>query len=228
MSKELNQSKGNVMELHLINGIKKKPNKRNDVEWLDNVYKRIVINNLKRFSETLDRHYVEGACLCQVRRFNLMVHNNEIPLEKKKEYGDKIVRILGLLTPSEFKRTFPINKIYNGAKWECNDYFSTMEKFKDIPDNEAICCHVDTLEFLYGYDNHDILRFSAGLLTLVGKIVQLNTGKDLFTSFCEEQGLEPPTAYHLHKDAKGREFMISDKGEVVKVDKPKPRLRVIK
>ena len=38
---------------------------------------------------------------------------------------DGIFAILGCLTLKNFVTTFPVDKTYDGGKWQCKDYFST-------------------------------------------------------------------------------------------------------
>jgi hypothetical protein len=218
--------------LKLINGIPRKPkltDKRHDKDWLMEIYGRVATSNLDKFAHTLDRHLLEGQVLCMVRLFNLMSDDTIDDLLTKYEASQRTLKIMGLLTPQEFERAFIINKTYDGKRFECIDFFSTKQKFEGLTQHEPLCTEVEMLDFLFGYDNHDICCFVAGLCTVISKLRRLHGEDDLLTGFFKSQGKEPPITYRLHTDNNGKQYMTDEDGHSFKVKKPRPRhLRIVK
>jgi hypothetical protein len=169
-------------------------------------------------------------CLCYVRYFNIAAQT-EGALAIDVFHGASAGKnLLSLLTPREFIRTFPPQKRYDGNKLGCIDYFTSIEKFKDLPMDEPIdCSDADMLELVCGYDNPDILEFNVNCMLAVSRLHEAETGKDLFDSFLESQGKPPLKKYYMHTDEKGRQYVVDEDGKSQRVHKPKPRyIQVVK
>lgn len=132
------------------------------------------------------------------------------------------------LTPNELLQLFPIEKTYDGKRWECKDYFFTMEALTrhglDMPIGEAVD-HI-----LWDYMNMDLRLFQVNLMSIVGKFYKAQTGREMFVDAFEEISGERLTTYTMIKNpATGKEFMRNnDTGEMSRVRKPLPRyLKVV-
>lgn len=137
---------------------------------------------------------------------------------------------LSTLTPRELMTDFPITKTYDGARYECADYFSTIEKFKNFDlDKPLEQQTTDVVEILWGYQNTQIAILLAALFCTVSKIQQANGGDDLFTGFCKAKGIEPPQTIKIYKNEKGKLYTIDNKGRSKPIHKNIPRyMRIIK
>lgn len=61
---------------------------------------------------------------------------------------------IGLLTPKELQQLFPIQKEYDGARYQSKDYFFTMRKIEEHKDNTLIKDRgKGVFDFLWDYDN---------------------------------------------------------------------------
>jgi hypothetical protein len=116
-----------------------------------------------------------------------------------------IKRLVGQLTPAELLQIFPPEKTYDGCRYQCKDYFSTMEALRrhgmDKPIGEA------ATSLLWDYMNPDICEFEVGCLSTMSAIRRAEGYKGLIEEFFEEQG-KPLTVYYEAKDSKGRKYMI--------------------
>lgn len=80
------------------------------------------------------------------------------PIEKEKEFEDvmAVLSLLVFITPRQLLQWFPPKKIYDGAKWEAKDYYSTMKACEawglDNPISEGF-------SFLWDYMSTDIMLF---------------------------------------------------------------------
>lgn len=214
--------------LKVIDGNKdkyKKPAK----DWYRKKYGDMASKYFEACADGKDRYSLAAFCFCYVRHFNIAAQT-EGALAIDIFHGASAGKnLLSLLTPREFLRTFPPKKSYDGSKWGSIDYFSTMEKFKDLPmDKPFSASGVDMLEFIYGYDNEDVLEFNVNCMLAVSRLHKAETGKDLFDSFLESQGKPPLKKYYMHTDENGHQYMVDEDGNAQRVHKRKPRyLRVV-
>lgn len=107
---------------------------------------------------------------------------------------------MGNLTYKEMMQMFPILKSYDGEKYECKDYFSTMEYLSNFNLNKEIGDNgVD--DFLWEYYNYYLMNFSIKELLMLERIRKLNHQKGIFESFLEVVGLKDKIhTYTLDKD----------------------------
>lgn len=80
---------------------------------------------------------IKYICSCRdVSRENTRLGADEPKTLKQNQYRfqliDSIFSVLSCLTLQNFVTTFPIDKDYDGAKWECKDYFYTMDVLKKM------------------------------------------------------------------------------------------------
>lgn len=101
---------------------------------------------------------------------------------------DGIFTILGCLTLRNFVTTFPIDKTYNGDKWQCKDYFSTMEALKDMKWDKPIG-RDELSELLWDYDNEELRHVYVEFTTAMSAIYRAQTGKGIMEQWCEDRGI---------------------------------------
>ncbi len=138
--------------------------------------------------------------------------------------------ILSLLTPTELLQTFPVTKTYDGEKYQCKDYFYTMNFFKDLDMNKPFKEQgVDILRVLFNYQNKWLGNIVIHSMLVMDKISIANGGDDMFTGYCKSQGKEPPTTYRLYTDVHGKQYMIDSQGKTMPIKKHIPRyMKVVK
>ena len=126
---------------------------------------------------------------------------------------DGIFTILGFLTLRNFVNTFPIDKTYDGEKWQCKDYFSTMEVLSTM-DLDMPIGHDELSELLWDYDNEDLRHAYIEFTTAMSAIYRAQTGKGVAEKFLEDRGV--PT-YTMDKES--GIMRNSQTGEIVKTKK---------
>ena len=109
---------------------------------------------------------------------------------------DSIFTILGCLTLRNFVTTFPIDKTYDGAKWECKDYFSTMDVLSKMDWDKPIG-RDELSELLWDYDNEELRHAYIEFTTAMSAIYRAQTGKGIMEKFFEDRGV--PT-YTMDKE----------------------------
>lgn len=109
---------------------------------------------------------------------------------------DAIFTVCGFLTLRNFVSTFPIDKTYDGAKWECKDYFSTMDVLSAMDWDKPI--GKDELsELLWDYDNEDLRHAYVEFTTAMSAIYRTQTGKGIAETWLDDIGV--PT-YTMDRD----------------------------
>lgn len=115
----------------------------------------------------------------------------EPSLEEQKirfQLIDAIFMVCGYLTLRNFVTTFPVDKTYDGAKWECKDYFSTMEVLSNMDWDKPIG-RDELSELLWDYDNADLRHAYVEFTTAMSAIYRAQAGKGIAEQFCEDHGI---------------------------------------
>ena len=143
-------------------------------------------------------------------------------LDEDFQYYQDAMTYLASLTPLQLVTTFPPEKIYDGKRWQCKDYYSTMEAVNVLRQNEPIGEAIFNL--LCDYQNEDIRTLMVKLMCVTSAMYRAQTGKDMLVEFFEQQGT-PLTTYRRCKDpVTGQEYMLGSDGRTHPIE---PRLRLI-
>lgn len=131
-----------------------------------------------------------------------------------------IVSLLGNISYRKFIEMFPIIKEYDGKKWECKDYFSTMEYLNTKDLNQLI--GNDGPELIWQYYNYDVMNFGVKQCLIQDRLLRVSGRKGLLESFFDEvaPGKEI-TTYTIHKK---EGYIYNNKtGKTEKLRKPRKR-----
>lgn len=101
---------------------------------------------------------------------------------------DAIFTVCGCLTLRNFVTTFPIDKDYDGAKWECKDYFYTMDVLSKMDWNKPIG-RDELSELLWDYENTNLRHAYVEFTTAMSSIYRSQTGKGIAEQWCEDMGI---------------------------------------
>jgi len=128
----------------------------------------------------------------EVKRENDRLGTGYAPsLEEQKikfQLIDAIFTVCGHLTLRNFVNTFPIDKDYDGAKWECKDYFYTMDVLSKMDWDKPIG-RDNISELLWDYENADLRHAYIEFTTAMSAIYRSQTGKGIAEQFCEDHGI---------------------------------------
>lgn len=115
----------------------------------------------------------------------------EPSLEEQKikfQLIDAIFTVCGYLTLRNFVTTFPIDKTYDGAKWECKDYFYTMDVLSKM-EWDAPIGRDNISELLWDYDNADLRHAYIQFTTAMSAIYRSQTGKGIAETWLDDLGI---------------------------------------
>ena len=102
---------------------------------------------------------------------------------------DDIFTILSCLTLRNFVVTFPVEKYYDGDKWEEKDYFYTMDVLKDMDWNGPIGRDKLSEELLWDYYNADLRHAYMEYTSAMSAMYKAQTGRGLMEKFFEDRGV---------------------------------------
>lgn len=137
-------------------------------------------------------------------------------------FADGIIKLISVLTPSEFMNIFPIGKDYTGHKWEMKDYFYTRDYIRTLDPNKRL--GENALGFLWEYMNDDINDFNVEVMGYVSDLRRMQGESSLMDEFAQIMGLKTYTKY---TDEKGREFILDkENGKTIRVKKAKSRTKL--
>ena len=196
-------------------------------------YARALLRLTKEFDSygDLDFQELKNDYPDKFKRFlYLLIKYVGCSFNSNKVYGEKEIRewfsfietvsyMIAYMTPKEFAGMFPIEKTYDGAKYECKDYFYTKEYVADFGEDVQIG-NDKVEEFLFAYQNWDINFYMVAWMGIVNRMHQVNGGRDMLVEFFEEQGT-PLHTYHKE----GNVLVDDETGERYEIRKPKNSLR---
>lgn len=136
---------------------------------------------------------IKYICSCRdVSRENIKLGVDKPKTLKENQYRfqliDSIFGVLGCLTLRNFVTTFPIDKTYDGAKWEEKDYFFTMDVLSRMDWDKPIG-RDNILELLWDYENSDLRHAYIEFITAMSAIYRSQTGKGIAETWCDNMGI---------------------------------------
>lgn len=174
---------------------------------LNEIWERYFFNMVMRYTKEYGTLYklpqdklakvglagIKYICSCRdVSRENVRLGIDEPKTLKQNQYRfqmiDSIFGVLGCLTLRNFVTTFPIDKDYDGAKWECKDYFYTMDVLKNMDWDKPIG-RDELSELLWDYMNEELRHAYIEFTTAMSAIYRAQTGKGIAEKFFEERGV---------------------------------------
>lgn len=135
---------------------------------------------------------------------------------------DAIFTVCGYLTLRNFVITFPIEKDFDGKKWECKDYFYTMEVLSKMDWDKPIG-RDNISNLLWDYQNHELRRTYVEYTSVMSNMYRSQTGKGIAETWLEDMGVG---TYTINNDL----GIIRDNktGEISKLSKKPSHLQIVK
>lgn len=105
----------------------------------------------------------------------------------------EIFNIISFLTPRNLVTTFPVDKVYDGEKWGCKDYFFTMEALSKFDWDKPIGKD-SLLNLLWDYENKDLREVYLEYISDISEIYKSQTGKGIAEEWYNNMGIPTYTA----------------------------------
>lgn len=161
-------------------------------------------------------HYLIG--------FHLPKNPTEDEARHNLDFVFMIDGFLGTFTPREFMGVFPIDKYFDGARYESKDYYSTLNYLKSLDMDKSIG-QENLSEFLWDYMNRTMLIFSSMKMGFLSAYQRAKGEKEWFEQFAEDNGL---TLYEQFNDGSGQYMQNQKTGEIAKIVPHKRRPKWIR
>lgn len=193
-------------------------------------YKLIYLNgfvrsNTQRCDDPSDRDNIKRSIYYLVKYFNcLNAHQITGPetLEGNITLMQAANYLIGTIAPAELMTIFPVAKTYDGERWECKDYFYTMEMIKEHGIDTPIGTGEEVFSFLWDYTNNDIRHYMVQCMNIISRMNEIQTGKSIFEQFIEKEGLEIPL-YRQYESQDGNKYIVDENGRSAPLQRAMPR-----
>lgn len=207
--------------LKLIEGIKKeRPKVDYERIYLDGMVRAIKAKQLAPDDKSITKRLIFYT-VKYLSIINIKGMSRE-SLEGILVFDQMLLNTICELTPAELLTIFPVTKSYDGKKYECKDYFSTMEALQAHGLHEPIRLPETASSLLWAYMNPTVMMYQVHCMSVVSEIHTMDTGKGLMEQFFEDQGVKVGT-FRKYENDNGQSFMIGDDGQSFPVVKKTPR-----
>jgi len=116
---------------------------------------------------------------------------NPLTLEHEFDCFNLILSVIDTITPRELMDIIPIDKKYDGHKWESKDYYTTMDAMREFGiDRQIGTAEGQAFDFLWDYMNHNVMMFVVRFMSVLSDMSQLKGNGDPTVKFFESQGIE--------------------------------------
>lgn len=127
------------------------------------------------------------------KEINHIKNKSCLEIENRYKEIKMVLDAIGRLTPQKLLQLYPVTKEYDGERWDCKDYFYTMDKLKQWPPDKPIGTAQEVACLLWDYQNQDLEIM----------LLQWMNAVDDLKFYCGEDG--PSDRFHDLLLKKGRE-----------------------
>lgn len=164
--------------------------------------------------------------ICEIRRENARMGTDyKQSLEESKEMFnmiDAIFSVMGYITLKNLVITFPVEKDFDGHKWECKDYFYTMEELSKLDWDKPVGRDYIS-ELLWDYENDDLRCAYMEYMTSMSAMHREQTGKGIMETWLEKQNIPSYTFNDEIGVMQNRQT-----GEITKISTKPSHLQIVK
>ena len=114
------------------------------------------------------------------------------------------------LTYKEFMEIYPIEKRYDGARWETRDYYSTIEFLSNVDLDSKIGGEKQVMDLFWEYDNWELLDVASANMCIMSAMSRKLLGVDPTEAFLTKE------ENYAH-DSKGNIVGVTADGKTHKV-----------
>lgn len=200
-------------------------------------YHNAVTNIFEKHSKIDDWSQDElmKVALCGVKYINYAIdidsanrrldNTYQIPFEVKHNAFnmiDALYSIIGRIKLKNLIKIFPIDKTYDGDKYECKDYFFTMDVLKEKGLDNAVG-RDGVFDLMWDYENRDLREFTVFYMSCMSAMYKQQTGVGIAEKFCEDNGIG---TYTMDRD--NGLLIDNQSGEIAKMSNKPSFMSVVK
>lgn len=101
---------------------------------------------------------------------------------------DALLGIIGRIKLNNLIKIFPVEKNYDGDKWDCKDYFFTMDVLKEKGFDNAVG-RDEVFDLMWDYMNKDLREVTVFFMSCMSAMYKHQTGVGIAEKFCEDNGI---------------------------------------
>lgn len=121
------------------------------------------------------------------------------------EFISNLKTVMSILTLHEFMNIFPIEKVFDGDKYEMKDYYSTLEAINELELEPHKQIGESILELIMEYMNDDIMNFAVQGMIAMSAMRRFDGHLDLIEEFMASEGHKTPNTF---KNDKGQVYYV--------------------
>lgn len=203
----------------LIEGKKSKK-----MDYMD-IYIRTFENNLMEYEIGKEnKEILKKLSFYGIKIVNQYIRENKTidyeKLFKILEFIELVKITISLLTPNELITVFPIEKRYDGEKYQIKDYYFTLEELQKIGMNNIIREKID--ELLWDYQNKDVRDFQINSINILSHLYKYETGESLTEKWAKENNIKMYKSYD--SNLVNKKYMYETRsGKMLKIKNKNPR-----
>lgn len=203
-----------------------KGGKKSEINY-GNIYVRLFDESLNKYAKNNEnRNLLKKIVYYGVKIVNEIEGDNLDYNQKLKlfDFIEAIKTSISLLTPNELITVFPVDKQYDGDKYQVKDYFFTMNELQKIGMDNIIMGNVESL--LWDYENKEVRKFLVNSLSVLSYLERVEKGESFLEKWARENNID---TYMLYEDKTTDEkYLYDEKGNKVSIKKEIPKyLKVI-
>lgn len=164
------------------------------------------VADIERENQRLDASY-NTPFVCKENGFNLI---------------DALFGIIGRIKMKNLIKIFPIDKTYDGDKWDCKDYFFTMDILKEKGLDNAVG-RDGVFDLMWDYMNKDLREFTVFYMSCMSAMYKQQTGVGMGEKFCEDNGIGTYTI-----DKENGLLIDNQSGEIAKLSNKPSFMQIVK
>ena len=135
---------------------------------------------------------------------------------------DALFGIIGRIMLKNLIKIFPIDKTYDGDKWDCKDYFFTMNVLKEKGLDNAVG-RDGVFDLMWDYMNKDLREFTVFFMSCMSAMYKKQTGVGIAEKFCEDNGIG---SYTMNRE--NGLLIDNQSGEIAKVSNNPSFMQIVK
>lgn len=135
---------------------------------------------------------------------------------------DALYGIIGRIKLNNLIKIFPIDKTYDGDKWNCKDYFFTMDVLKEKGLDDAVG-RDDVFDLMWDYENRELRKLTVFYMSCMSAMYKQQTGVGMAEKFCEDNGIGTYTI-----DKENGLLIDNQSGEIAKMSNKPSFMQIVK
>lgn len=175
------------------------------------------------------------VALCGVKYINYAIDIDAInhrldstyqtPFEAKQNSFNLIDALFGTIGRIKLKnliKIFPVEKTYHGDKWDCKDYFFTMNVLKEKGLDNAVG-RDGVFDLMWDYENRDLREVTVFFMSCMSAMYKQQTGVSFAEKFCDNNGIGTYTM-----DRENCLLIDNQTGKIAKMSKKPSFMQIVK